>query len=440
MVAKRKQYDIILDSMWAKHRRKRLQKYVRKYFLKYPLIKLIVVTGSIGKTQAKVSIATVLSSALRVRLFHGNRGTNFTTPLAVLGIDYPSDIKGFRAWHKIFKAARKRIKQPQDVDVVVLELNASHVGSLVGYASYLVPDIAVVTAVSESNIRVFQSIDQVAREQLSIGTISRELLINRDDIDGRFSEYLTNGNMSTYGIDGSSEYRFEQSDYTTKDGFSGSIYIPGWQEAIPVVIPVHDEFTLRQAVVACGIGAKLGMSSQSISSAATHIYPLTGHMCVLDGVKGSTLLDDTANTSPLGAKTALRALYATQAPQKVAVLGSMRRLGQFSQAAHREIGSLCDPVQLAWVVTVGDEANRWLAPAARGRGCQVKECATALEAGAFINSVIEQEALVLFNGHEDDFLEESLKIVLRSQRDVSRLVRQDAETMAKKADMFSLYA
>lgn len=426
--------------MLMKMRRKRLQKYVKRYFEKYPAIKLVVVTGSVGKTQAKNAIATVLSQRFRVRLFHGNRGTNFTTPLAILGVDYPGDIKGIRAWHQIFRAARQRIKQPQDVDVVVLELNATGIGSLAAYAEYIVPDISVVTAISESNLGVFQSIDYVAQEQLSIGTISRALLINRDDIDSRFAAYLTNPNMNTYGLEGAAEYRFEESDYSLSEGYTGTLIVPDWEATVPLTVPVHDNFMLRHVVAAGAVGLKLGMQPQELASGMATIRPLHGHMNPLRGAEGSMILDDTANTSPLGARTALQSLYQIPAPQRIAVLGSMKQLGSLTQTAHHEIGALCDPAQLAWVVTVGGEANQWLAPAARGRGCQVKECANALEAGAFVHSVLEKDAVVLFNGHEDGgYLEEAVKVVLHTTSDEKYLVRQTPDWMQRKVEEFSYF-
>lgn len=439
-LSKRKRFAIVRADMLMKMRRKRLQRYVEKYFKKYPEIKLVTVTGSIGKTQAKIAAATVLSERFRVRLFHGNRGTNFTTPLSILGIDYPGDIKGFRAWHRVFRAARQRIRQPQDVDVIIQELNATKIGSLASYANYIVPDISIITAISESNLEVFGSIDHVAQEQLSIGTISRSLLINRDDIDSRFAAYLTNPNMNTYGLDGVAEFRFEESDYSIEKGYSGSLIVPGWQETIPVVVAVHDNFMLRQVVAAATVGVKLGMQPKEVAAGIAKVRPLNGHMNTLRGVDNSMILDDSANTSPLGARTALQSLYQISAPQKIAVMGSMKRLGTLSQTAHQEVGRLCDPLQLAWVVTVGAEANQWLAPAARGRGCQVKECSNALEAGAFVKSALEDGGVTLFNGHEDDtYLEESIKVLLHSTKDEAQLVRQSPEHMRQKFEDFSFF-
>lgn len=426
--------------MLKKIRQKRLQKYVKKYFSKYPDIKLVAVSGSVGKTQAKTAIATVLSEKFRVRMFHGNRISGNMAPLAILGIDYPGEVKGFFAWHRVFKAARSRIKQPQDTDIIVHELNASGEGDIVSYGEYIAPDITVITAVTESNLRSFKSVDAMAAEYLSAGSFSRSLLINRDDVDGKFAGFLTNSNMNTYGLDGSAEFRFEEGDYSREDGFTGSVIVPGLEAAPNFTVNIHDDFSLRQLVAACAIGVKLGMTAQEVSSGAAKFRSLPGHNNILRGLGGSLIIDDTVNNSPLGVKTALQSLYKMPAPQKIAVIGSMCRLSAASQLAHQESGGLCDPAQLAWVVTVGDEANRFLAPAARGRGCQVKECANALEAGAFVHSVMERDAIILFNGHEEDFIEEGVKIILKSTDQERSLVRQDSYSLARKVEAFSRFS
>lgn len=438
--SKRKLFGAIMIFM-KKGRQRKLEKYVKKYFKRHPEVRLVAVTGSIGKTYAKTAIATILNQRYRVRLFHGNRGTNFTTPMAILGIDYPGDIKGLRAWRAIFKAARQRVKQAADVDVIVLELNADSAGSLLRYGRYITPDIAVITAVSESNLKVFQTVDAVAQEQLSVGIISRSMLINRDDIDSRFAAYLTNPVMNTFGTGGAAEYRFSEGDFSKDAGYTGVMIVPEWEQPLPVALGVYDEFSLRQIVGACAVGVKMGLSPQEIAAGAGAVRPLSGRMNPLAGASGSLLLDNTSNNSPLGSRTGLQALYQVPAPQRIAVFGTMQHLAQFSTTAHQELGQLCDPAQLAWVVTVGDEANRSLAPAARQRGCQVKECKNAIEAGAFVHSVIEYDGVVLFDGPEDGiYLEEAVKIVLHSAADEDKLVRQSPEWDKKKAELFSHFS
>lgn len=427
--------------MGLKRKQRKLQKYVRKYFAKHPEVRLVVVAGSIGKTYAKTSIATVLSQRYRVRLFHGNRGTNFTAPLAILGIDYPGDIQGWKAWHAVFRAARKRIKDPTDVDIIIHEVNASHVGAMAEYATYLAPHVAVVTAVSASNLEVFDTVGAIAQEQLTAANISQLALINRDDIDGTYATYLTNPQMNTFGTGGAAEYRFAEEDYSVAHGYKGLFIAPEWAEPVPVTIAAHDELSVRLAVGAAAVGVKMGLDADAIAAGLAAVPASPGRMRVLRGVEDSVLLDDTSNNSPLGSTVALRALYQIAAPQRVAVFGSMKRLGSQSAAEHQALGMLCDPSQLAWVVTVGEDANTYLAQAARSRGCQVKSFQTALEAGAFVHSVIEQGSAVLFNGPEDGvYLEEAVKVVLHSADDEVLLVRQSPDWAAKKTELFSQFA
>jgi len=421
-------------------KQKRLEKYVRKYFESHPDVRLVTVAGSVGKTYAKRAIATVLSERYRVRLFHGNRGTNFTAPLAILGIDYPGDLKGFRAWRAVFKAARERVKLPADVDIIVHELNATGFGSIASYAAYLQPNVSVISAVSSSNLEQFQTIDFIAQEQLSAVNMSRAALINRDDIDGTYAAYITNSNINTFGTGGAAEYRFNEGDYDITDGYKGEFVAPEWDMPLPVQINAHDEFSIRLTVAAAAVGIKFGLTSDEIRRGIAKIRPLEGHMQVLRGFNQSTLLDDTANNSPLGGVVALRALYQISAPQRVAVFGSMAHLGQSSASEHQSLGALCDSTQLAWVVAVGDDAANYLIPEARKRGCQVKVCRDAIEAGAFVKSIVEPGGVVLFNGPEDGvYLEEAVKITLHSSDDAKYLVRQSSEWDEKKQEFFSRF-
>lgn len=428
--------------MLTSRRQKKLEKYVKKYFQRHPEVKLVTVAGSTGKTYAKKTIASVLSTRLRVRVHEDNRAGGLESPLAILGIDFPGEVRGWKAWHRIYKAARLRIKQPTDVDVIIHELNSYGPGSLRSYSQYIIPDITVITSITETGIEQFQSIDAIAIEQLSAASISKLALINRDDIDGRFSSYLTTPSIYTFGTGAAAEYRFEQGDFTISEGYRGSFIARDWQEPINLELRAFDDFSVRLVIASAAVAVQFGLSPQDIQSGVSTISPVPGRMNVLRGVEQSTILDDTANNSPLSSRVALQALYQIQAPQRIAVFGDMQHLGQFSESAHRELGLLCDPAELAWVITVGNAANAWLAPAARGRGCQVKQCKNAIEAGSFAHSLLESGGVSLFSGPEEDiYLEEAVKIVLHdSLVEEKMLVRQSPEWLARKNEAFSRFS
>jgi UDP-N-acetylmuramoyl-tripeptide--D-alanyl-D-alanine ligase len=160
-------------------------------------------------------------------------------------------------------------------------------------------------------------------------------------------------------------------------------------------------------------------------------------MNILRGLNGSTIIDDTYNSSPAAAVGAVQTFYSMDAPQRIAIMGSMNELGESSAAEHEKIGRLFNPDMVEWVITVGEEAEKYLAPAAHSNGCQVKSFRNAVQAGAFAHSVLEPGALVLAKGSQNaGYVEEAVKILLLDQDDAAKLVRQSPAWMATKENFF----
>lgn len=416
----------------------KLEKSVQKYFKKHPEVKLVVVVGSVGKTSTKVAIGTVLNERFRVRLHEGNHNSELSAPLAILGVDFPSDIRKLGQWMAVFSAIKQRIKQPTDVDVIVQELGTDGVGQIPHFGTYLKPDIAVVSSVAPEHMEFFKTMDAVAAEELSAANYSKQALINRDDVPGVYAADITNPNLNTFGSTDAAEYRFDTNDYTFEDGFTGLFVAPEYPEAVPVTLHLVGEHSTRAAVAAGAVGAKLGMLPVEVAAGMQKIQPVNGRMNILRGVNDSIIIDDSYNSSPLAVASALRALYQMSVPQRIVVLGSMNELGDMSEAEHLAVGKLCDPMELAHVVTVGEAAEKYIAPTARANGCHVVSFKSAIEAGAYVHKFLEKGGAVLFKGSQGGvYLEEAIKVVLHSTEDEERLVRQSEAWLKKKRDFFS---
>lgn len=427
--------------MFKTHIQKKLESYVQKYVARHPDVKLIVVAGSVGKTSTKTAIATVLSYRYRVRMHKGNHNTGFSAPLAILGIEYPENIRSLWAWLGVFAQARRRIKQPADVDVIIQELGTDKPGDIAEFGRYLRPDIAVISAVTPEHMEFFGSIEAVAQEELAAANFSKTALINRDDVDGRFADFLTNPAIDTYGTGGAAEYRIEIDDFTVAEGYKGKLLAPEFPEPIEANIRVVGEHSLRPTMAALAVGAKVGMLPRDIADALATFQPVPGRMNVLRGLKGSMLIDDTYNSSPAAASAALQTLYSLEAPQRIAILGSMNELGQTSAEEHRKLGEMCDPSLLSWVITIGKDAEAYLAPAARARGCQVKCFTSAIDAGGFANSVLDEDAVVLAKGSQGGiYAEEAVRILLHETSDDQKLVRQSPAWLEAKRNFFSKFS
>ena len=427
--------------MFKKVIQRKLEKYVRKYFETHPDIKLITVAGSVGKTSTKLAIATLLSQKYRVRLHEGNHNTHLSAPLAILGINFPGNPRNFWQWHKVFSAARKRIKSPssQEPQIIIQELGTDHPGDIERFSKYLAPNIAVITSVSPEHMEFFGSIDTVAQEELGAASFAEIAILNQDDISPDFFKYVRNSNVSTYSSIGGANYNFIANSFSLIDGFGGKIQTPEYGE-INVQVKVFGEHSLRPIIGAVAVSAKLGLSSQEIIGGLVSLKPIPGRMNFMRGVKESVLIDDTYNSSPAALEAAIQTLYALSAPSKIAIIGSMNELGESSAFEHQKIGEMLDGISLSWVITVGEQANRFLAPAARLRGCQVYEAKNAIDAGTFAHKIMERGSLVLLKGSQGEvYLEEATKILLLNKEDENLLVRQDEKWKKTKDEFFSSF-
>lgn len=399
--------------------------------------KIVAVTGSVGKTSTKLAIATVLSERYKVLAHYGSYNTPVALPMAMFDMHLPLQLHHPLSWLKIFGEMSRRLRRPYPYQILVLELGSDRLGDIAYFKKYIHPDIAVVTAVAPEHMQTFGTIETVAQEELSIASFAGLTLINRDDIDESYAKFVPDGiNLDTYGTSGVAEYHFKIQNYKPGSGFSGVFVSPefGSQQANIRLVGEHN---IRSAMAAAAVGIKMGLTIGEVVSGLQKIQPVNGRMNLLRGLKSSTLIDDSYNSSPLAAVAALQTLYLFPATQRIAVLGSMNELGTYSERAHKEVGKACDPALLEWVITIGSEAEKYLAPAAVARSCRVRSFASPYDAGTFVHSVLQKNAVVLIKGSQNGvFSEETTKMLLHRTEDESKLVRQTPDWMAIKQKQF----
>jgi UDP-N-acetylmuramoyl-tripeptide--D-alanyl-D-alanine ligase len=222
-----------------------------------------------------------------------------------------------------------------------------------------------------------------------------------------------------------------------QDGHHGVFTAPEVAGTVEASIKVLGEHNLRPAVAAAAVGVKFSLSATELKSGLEKIEPVPGRMKLFKGFNNSMIIDDTYNSSPAAAESAVKTFLSIQAPHRIVIMGSMNELGAVSQTEHEKIGRMFRPDTVEWVITIGEEAEKYLAPAAHANGCQVKSFASAVQAGAFAHSVLDKDALVLVKGSQGGvYAEEAVKILLLDQSDVTKLVRQSPAWMATKEAFF----
>ena len=394
---------------------------------------VVAVAGSLGKTSTKLAISKVLSQKYKVQHQGGNYNDIVSVPLIFFGLPLPSLFNPL-AWLGIFWANGRQLRRPYPYDIVVVEVGTDGLGQIKKYGKYLKAEIGVLTGIAPEHMEFFDDLDAVAAEEIQIADLSDKLIINNDFCDEKYTKDLSN-KVLTYGLKTPADIRITDVEF---DGFQSAFSVEkGGKLLLKARHELIAEPLLYAAAGAIAVAVELQLSADQILRGLKSLKPVSGRMQRLAGINGSTIIDDTYNASPEAMKTALHTLYRLAAPQKIAVLGNMNELGKYSEGAHREIGQYCDPKQLDLLVTIGPDANKYLAQTAEAKGCKVKQFDDPYSVGEYLKSIVKKGALILVKGSQNRvFAEETVKLLLADPKDSEKLVRQSAEWLKKKAKSF----
>ena len=258
-------------------------------------------------------------------------------------------------------------------------------------------------------------------------------MINVDFTDAKYLGSLNH--PVTYGV--KKEATYMANIPSAKDGQNLSITKdsqPFSSEQVSVFSVVQVYSLLAAAVV----WDLLGHSADDLGQGFSKTTDNPGRMQLLEGIRDITIIDDSYNASPEAMVAALDTLYEMSGQHKVALLGNMNELGTFGVEAHKEIGRYCDPSKLNEVLTLGPEANEYLAPIAADNGCKVTIFDSPYKAGDYLKSNLPEGAIVLIKGSQNRvFAEEAIKPLLRNPSDEAKLVRQSKDWMTIKKKQFT---
>ena len=283
------------------------------YYRSMFYIPIIGVTGSTGKTSTKEIIACVLSQKFNVHKTDKNYNNEIGLPLT------------------LFKLNKKH-------DLAVLEMGMSNLNEIRRLAEISKPTIAVITNIGSAHIENLKSRENILKAKMEITTFFNQksvLIINADD------EYLTNVNNKDYIIKRISVR--EKGDYNAYDiinmGERGVEFKCIYNKEIcnfKLTVPgIHNVYN---ALLAIAIGEIFGISSEMVKAGISEFSQVGERMNIITLEDGITILSDSYNANPESMKAGIDVLESYSGKRKIAVLGDMYELGNFSEAAHRNIG------------------------------------------------------------------------------------------------------
>lgn len=400
--------------------------------------KIVMVTGSVGKTSTKDAIATVLAKKYVVRASEKSYNSEFGVPLTIIGAGNPWF--SLSAWVRVFEEALVLIFFTSDYpELLVLEVGADRPNDLKHILKIATPDAVVVTRLPDIPVHVeaYASADAVRDEEfLPAYALSQDapLIVCVDDEHARKRATRVNAHVSTFGYAEDADLRIDSVTVAVKEGALEGMKASVCYKEVCYEIFVHGAVGKSQIFApsaALMLGIAFGIAPQDALDVVNTYTPPSGRGKLLKGIQHSMLIDDTYNASPAAVAEILSSFPMIPAKRKVAVLGDMLELGRYSVEEHEKIGALASK-HADVVVSVGVRA-RALSESARTHGAQeVHTFGDSKEAAQALPSLIQEGDLILIKGSQSIRMERITEALLLNKEDRARLVRQEKEWLAVK--------
>ncbi len=402
---------------------------------------VIGITGNVGKTSAKMIVETVLGQAKRLRASSKSFNNEIGLPLAILG--NWKETGGIFFWLKVLLVSCFRIivKSFSYPEVLVLEYGVDKPGDMKYLLDIVRPHTGVITAIGEIPVHVefFAGKDAIAKEKAKLVhqlPATGFALLNADDVTVCAMREQTRANVITYGFSENADMKIINFEEVFERGMAVLTFKLHYGGSF---IPVRLEGVFGRpqgyaAAVAAAIGLIFGMNLVTIAEALDDYHSPAGRLKLLQGIKGSYILDDTYNASPLAVEAALTVLKGLKTARKIAVLGDMLEIGKYTLEAHESIGKLAAK-SVDILITVGMR-GKFIAEGARKAGMP-KESINVFdgigEAGMFLQSKLKRGDAVLVKGSQAVRMEKIVKEVLANPEQAEQLlVRQNKAWLKKK--------
>lgn len=346
---------------------------VARFWRRQLNLRVIGITGSVGKTTSKELIAEVLGQRYKTFKSSGNFNNEIGLPLSMLGIR-------------------------QEDERAVLEMGFYVSGEIAFLSEIAQPHVGVVTNIGTvhaeragSQEAIYQGKAELVHSLPDDGVA----VLNYDDPLVRKMAQETSARVFSYGLDPDADLWADEVEGLGLDGVRFRLHYE--DEILHLRVPMIGRHSVHTALRAAAVGLVEGLDWQFILQGLRIGHPQLRLMAAT-GRNGSILLDDTYNASPESTVAALNLLDELEG-RKVAVLGDMLELGPYERQGHQMVGNLAARVA-DLLVTVGSRAQM-IAEAAREAGLQesaIVEFEDTEEALNYLKEQVSGEDVVLVKG------------------------------------------
>ena len=289
-------------------------KRIGEFYRRQLSVKVVGITGSVGKTSTKEFVASVLSQKYRVHKTLGNYNNEIGVPLTVLSM-------------------------PEDTEVAVLEMGINHFGEMHNLSRIARPDICIMTNIGQCHLEFLGSREGILKAKSEIFDFMGEdgaVCVNGDDDMLSTIKEVKGKPPVTFGL--SSSCRIYAADIAGR-GLLGSEAVIHDREAgisFNVKIPLPGGHMVYNALAATAAGRLLGLTPEEISKGIAAVEGVSGRSHIIE-LADKVVIDDCYNANPVSMEAALDLLLQADG-RTVAVLGDMFELGKEEAKLHERVG------------------------------------------------------------------------------------------------------
>ena len=291
-------------------------------------VKVVGITGSVGKTSTKEMIASVLAQKYNVHKTQGNFNNECGLPLTIF-------------------------EMSEEHQVSVLEMGINHFGEMRKLSTVASPDICVITNIGVAHLEFLKTREGIMQEKTQMFQDMKpggSVVLNGDDPLLSTIGPVKGSDPIFYGLDPDKNavYATDVEPLGLK-GTSCTIHLP--EGSFSCVVPIPGIHMVSNALAGSAVGSKLGLTTEEIKRGIESLPSIPGrnHIIQTDRL---ILLDDCYNANPVSMKASLDVLN-MGIGRKVAVLGDMGELGPDYAALHRSVGEYAAEIGIDLVCAIG---------------------------------------------------------------------------------------
>lgn len=343
-------------------------------------LRVIGLTGSVGKTTTKEMVACVMEKSGETLKTEGNLNNEIGVP-------------------------RTLFRLSETTKNAVIEMGMDGAGQIAILSQCSNPDAAIITNVGVSHIENLGSREGILNAKLEIlqGLPKGAPLFLNGDNDMLSTVKTDDYKVIFFGIENKNCEVLAEN--ITEDGLFTSFVAVKGDIKQKITIPTVGIHNVYDALSAFAVGFEYGISPEDIADGLKNYVP-SGMRQRIRETGGVTIIEDCYNASPDSQKAGLNSLCKISKGRKIAVLGDMLELGTYSETAHRNVGEYVAQCGVDMLFTYGEQSKFMADSAGKSGLSQVLSFTDKTELSKALLSEIRKGDTLLFKASRGMKLEE----------------------------------